>query len=334
MPEYRSVLLITLLFCLGDSVLFSQDPQGTNVRDVVWIRQFPSEKTSDDQSFFQKMNNFIFGKKAQLLMNPVSSINDEYGNIWVLNQGNGSIVKITEEKKSISTMLINKSGSYPSLVSICSVPGKGVLFTDSYLNGVFLVSPDDQISSFTDFDSLQQPTGIAYNRKTNEVWITETGAHRVSIFSADGAQIKSLGGRGTGPGLFNFPTHIWIDPDGTAYIVDAMNFRIQIFSETGNYISGFGEAGNVSGSMARPKGIACDSKGNIYVADALFNNVQIFDKKGRFLYYFGEQGQSREQFWMPSGIYIDNMDNIYISDSYNNRVQVFQAVIKGESDEN
>ena len=67
-------------------------------------------------------------------------------------------------------------------------------------------------------------------------WIVETGAHRISCFNREGQLISVLGGRGTGPGRFNFPTFIWIDRQGQVYVVDSMNHRIQIFDPEGDFL--------------------------------------------------------------------------------------------------
>jgi len=84
----------------------------------------------------------------------------------------------------------------------------------------------------------------------------ETGAHRISVLNRKGEIIKRTGSRGNGPGEFNFPTFIWIDKLGNAYVVDSMNFRIQIFNKNGEFVSAFGEIGDATGYFARPKGIA------------------------------------------------------------------------------
>ncbi|MDA3821881.1 MAG: 6-bladed beta-propeller [Bacteroidales bacterium] len=321
-----------LLFALWHTALSAQDPFVENLDkgSVEWVGQYPSN-IGAKKTFLQKVDRIVFGNKPSLINTPVCALIDGNGSMWILNQGNGIITRIHDSKTS--ELKAKNLPHFPSLVSACLLPDQRILITDSYLNAVFLISENgDEIDRFIPLDSLQQPTGIAYSYSNEQIWILETAAHRVSVFSLSGKYIKSFGGRGIEPGKFNFPTHIWIDKKGTAYIVDAMNFRIQLFTADGEFISAFGIQGTASGSLARPKGIATDSYGNIYVADALFNSVQVFNKEGALLHYFGIQGSEQGQFWMPAGLYIDDKDYIYVSDSYNNRIQIFQYLPK-ESDE-
>lgn len=256
---------------------------------------------------------------------PVSVVAATPADFMVFDQGSETIFQVQKNKVEIPRPVKKKENYFTSLVGSCALPGNDILFTDSRLNDVFRLSADrKKLDIFNDTQHLQQPTGIAYSAVNDEVWVVETGAHRITVFNAKGERVKTIGSRGDEKGQFNFPTAICIDKNGDAYVIDALNFRVQIFDRNGTFISMFGEAGDATGSFARPKGIATDSYGNIYITDALFHVVQIFDRAGNFLYSFGKQGREKEDFWMPSGIYIDSKNYIYIADSYNSRVQIFQ----------
>lgn len=319
------VLAILLTFPLGIQAQNKADWSGPETGTVRWMTQYPSLEKSH-KSILQRLDELVFGSNTPGMTNPVSVVLDDDQNTWVLNQGDGAVSRIGAKKSfDIKT---RKEGPFPSLVSACVVRDQGIVFTDSYLGKAFLLAPEtNQIRIFNHSDSLLQPTGIAYSEVNDQVWIVETAAHRISVYDSDGSFQKSIGERGNEGGQFNFPTHLWIDKLGVAYVVDAMNFRIQIFDSNGEFVTQFGKQGNTSGSLARPKGIATDSRSNIYVADALFNTIQIFNKQGDFLYYFGSRGSEMSEFWMPSGIYIDEKDYIYVADSYNNRIQVFELLI-------
>ena len=328
----RILPFIILLLIFSSTSLHSQDVRRSasriNQQDELteWVAQYPDLEASKKKGFLRKVEDLVLGKKPDFIVKPVGVCVDSEDKVWILSQETGLVLKIiNNEIHSGLGKSFKKNIYYPSLVSLCKLPGKGVLFTDSYLNLLMLIDEDQGSSRiFNEQVALEQPTGVAYSKPTDQVWVIETRAHKISVFSSGGDYLKSIGGRGTEPGQFNFPTHLWIDHDGRAYVVDAMNFRVQIFSKEGEFISAFGKAGDATGSMARPKGIACDSKGNIYVADALFNTVQVFNDQGDFLYYFGSQGADKGQFWMPAGLFIDQKDRIYVSDSFNNRVQVFK----------
>jgi sugar lactone lactonase YvrE len=293
---------------------------------ITWIGQFPpigenNRKSNIANRFF----DFLFGKRKPVLIRPFSVLAHHPDTIWVLDQGSKTIAFVEKEASKITQLTRKKSAGFPSLVGICTTGDGEILFTDSQLNTIFFVTRDRKSPRvLNDSLSLQRPTGIAYSIKTNEVWVVETDAHRISVLNRKGELLKSVGRRGTAPGEFNFPTFIWIDRAGIVYVVDSMNFRVQIFKENGEIQSVFGESGDATGYFAMPKGIATDSQGHIYAVDALFHTVQVFDNQGIFLLNFGKQGRDKGEFWLPAGIYIDEADRIYVADSYNARIQVFQ----------
>lgn len=294
-----------------------------------WIGSLPDVQSSGKIGFFERVFNFITGHEPVVLNNPVYVYAKSKDNYLIVNQGNGNIVQFMNNELKVLSPFNKENSYFPSLVCLCPFLNEGLLFTDSKLNKIFLLSSDGKnIRSFNDILSLNRPTGIAWSTTKDEIWVVETGSHRISVLNRSGVLKRTIGRRGTGNLEFNFPTYIWIDSAGKIYIVDSMNFRVQVLSSDGEFITSFGKQGDVTGSFARPRGIATDSNGNIYVIDALFNAIQIFDQSGNLLYYFGSQGTGKYQFWMPSGIFIDKNDFIYVSDSYNSRIQVFQLVKK------
>jgi len=326
------VLLISvvLLFALQNSQ--AQDSTYVDLLDfnatnsVNWVNQIPSLKGETKKSNKGWFKRLLLGKSdITTLQKPVGMIGFDHADCIIFDQGNGTIFIAEDNKLEIPKFLRKDETYYPSLVGACMLPDQRILFTDSKLNKIFSFSADrKQVTELNSTLELTQPTGIAFNNSTNQVWVVETGLHRITILDPFGNFYKTIGTRGTGKAEFNFPTSIWIDKNGLAYVVDALNYRIQIFDAEGHFISMFGENGNGTGYLASPKGIATDSHGNIYIVDALFHGVQIFDAQGNYLYQFGTQGSDPREFWMPSGIYIDAKDHIYVADSYNSRIQVFE----------
>ena len=292
---------------------------------IRWVGYIPGEKTNT--GIFRRALNLITGPPLAELNNPVNLYASDPQSCWIINQGDGKVVEYRDGSLATIPAFRRESAFMPSLVGICGSLPEGMLVSDSRLNSVYLVEWEGrQYRKFNGADDLNRPTGIAYSLNNDEIWVVETGSHRITVLDRRGVRIRVLGKRGNGPLEFNYPTYIWIDTEGKVYIVDSMNYRVQVLNSKGEFITAFGRQGNVTGSFARPRGIATDSEGNIYIVDGLANVVQIFDISGQLLHYFGSQGQGRYQFWMPSGIFIDQNDYIYISDSYNSRIQIFQAV--------
>jgi len=314
-----------ILFLMAGLLLRAQLPLAgeKDTYTVRWISEYPAGRKEQKKSLGQQMSAVVLGKKPNTLVKPFGIVGSSPTEFWILDQGSGSIIHVSDGNgKEIRSMQRSKQ-LFPSLVGICAGAGQELYFTDSKLNLVYRIDRDKAFR-FTKNHVLSQPTGIAYHPLTDQLWVTETAAHSISVFNRDGTLWRTIGHRGTAYGNFNFPTFLWIDADGKVYVVDSMNFRIQVLNSEGEFIRCFGAHGDASGHLARPKGVATDRFGNIYVADALFHVVQIFDPEGNFLYSFGSQGQGEGEFWMPAGIFVDDKDHIYVTDSYNSRIQIFK----------
>jgi sugar lactone lactonase YvrE len=171
-------------------------------------------------------------------------------------------------------------------------------------------------------EDLDRPVALTYRVESGELYVVDVTAHSIKVLDRNGGLLRIIGGRGAGPGEFNYPCALAADAAGL-WVVDTGNQRIQQLSWEGVPIAAFGRAGDAPGDLALPKGVALDSNGHVYAVDARFENVQVFDRSGRLLLAFGEEGTGPGAFWLPSGIHIDATDRIWICDSYNRRIQVF-----------
>ncbi len=75
---------------------------------------------------------------------------------------------------------------------------------------------------------LRSPWGVAVGG-AGDVYVTDTGNHRVEKFDREGNFITQWGGFGKGDGQFNFPYGIAIDARGSVFVVDSCNTRVQQF---------------------------------------------------------------------------------------------------------
>jgi len=301
----------------GNNATLTATPSFT----VQWTGQFASTKDfRRNTGFAARLLHLMLGTEVSALQRPVAVWPDTDGLMRVLDQGHRALIIINNQKQTLKSV-----SPFPSPVSLCTMDGQKLLFTDSRQNRIYIQEKPDQLPRILNKSlHLNRPTGIAFLKQKQQIWVVETASHRIAVLDTSGRLIRHIGQRGSAAGEFNFPTFIWIDQSGTVFVVDAMNFRVQILNSDGTPRFMFGEAGDASGYFARPKGIATDSYGHIYVADALFHTVQIFDQQGRYLDHFGRQGTGQGDFWMPNGIFIDPADHIYVADSYNARIQIFK----------
>src|SRR6185312_8630764 len=108
-----------------------------------------------------------------------------------------------------------------------------------------------------------------------DVYVSEEGNDRVSVFSAQGGFILAFGYR--------------VDPLTEANFCTAesgcqagSNLRIpedpEVFSQEGP-----------EGALRAPTGVAVDASGRVYVAESGNDRVSVFGPLGEFLYAFGRE---------------------------------------------
>lgn len=237
--------------------------------------------------------------------------------VYVADTVGGAIHIYDVERSTYTSIKVNGE----SLIGIGLV-GNRIVVTDSASGRVLCLDPKGHpLWTLGPRQGFERPTGVV--AAADRIYVVDTMKHRVTIVSAAGAIIGTFGGRGAGPGQFNFPTNIARAGDGRLFVTDTMNFRVQVFDEDGRFLRQFGRLGDGSGDFEKPKGIAVDSAGHVYVVEALNDVVQIFDDAGRLLLAFGGSGAGEGQLWLPSGIAIVN-DVVYVADSANRRVQMFE----------
>jgi DNA-binding beta-propeller fold protein YncE len=130
-----------------------------------------------------------------------------------------------------------------------------------------------------------------------------------------------VAGDQTGPGQFDSPFGVAVDPDGSIYVADTGNQRIQKLAPTGEPLAQWGGKGKDPGQFARPEGVAVDGEGNVYVADTENHRIQKLSPAGESLAQWGSLGHGPGQFQSPSGVAVDGEGNLYVADIYNRRVQ-------------
>jgi DNA-binding beta-propeller fold protein YncE len=276
------------------------------------------------QSGFRRLANWISGatKGNENLAKPFGAAFDDSGNLCLTDTGANTVSCYDERKKEWRQW--DRAGNlrFSSPVAVAK-KGKTLFVADSGLGAVVAFDTDGKLLFRIDHD-LERPSGLAI--RGEQLWVADSQRHCVVVFDLRGKLVSEFGRRGTGPGEFNFPTHLAIDTDGRLYVTDSMNNRVQIFDGTGRFESQIGRAGDGPGCFSRPKGVAVDTFGHVYVVDALFGNIQVFDRTGRLLLDLGGPGADAGEFSLPNGIAIAPDNRIFVADSYNHRVQVLKYV--------
>ena len=139
-------------------------------------------------------------------------------------------------------------------------------------------------------------------------------------FNKDGRYIKEWGKTGSGPGEFNQPHALDIDPQGRIFVADRSNNRLQIFDQEGNYIDSWKQFGRPSGLFIAPDGtlLVTDSQTNEKTNPGAIRGIfigNIRDAKVTAVIPDPEVAtQNNSNISGASGIAVDAMGSVYAAD--------------------
>jgi len=296
--------------------------------------------------------------KAQLAL-PWDAAEDAEGNLYIVDQGNNRILKVTSPAYSSSATISVYAGNGRTgscvqqtapLPPICT--GDGGAATSASLNGPSSVAFD--------------PNGNMYIADSNNLVIREVNTSGViSTVAGNGGSCHPITSSCGDNGLptsasFAFPLNITFDLSGNLYISDWQGYKIRKVVPSGGSIANgtittiagtgvSGKAGNngpaIKANLDHPAGLAVDSAANVYISDQYNGEVrQVVVTPnantcpgvvaGDICQWALNQdaklsgdGLPRLQgsMWNPLELVIDPSNNVYISGGNNNVVQRISA---------
>lgn len=170
---------------------------------------------------------------------------------------------------------------------------------------------------------LKEPSGVAVNEATGDVYVVDKGDNRVEWFSPTGTYLGQFDGGATPAGSFSAPEGIAIDDStnlsdpsaGDVYVVDTGHDVIDKFSSTGEYLGQLPAAGSAN----ELDGVGVDTAGEVWVYQSTFQssiqvasfndepaNAPIAVREPSFIGVAGNIG------FALSGFAVDSQDNFYL----------------------
>lgn len=308
---------------------------------------------------------------------PLDVAVDGSGNLYIADQTNNRIRKVTAATGKISTVagtgVPGSSGDGGMATSArlfspvaVAVDGSGNLYISDQLNQrirkvtvatgiISTVAGTGILGSSGDGGAatsarLSSPSDIAIDGSGN-LYIADTGNNRIRKVTTATGFISTVAGTGvpgssgdggaaTNARLFS-PVDIAIDGSNNFYIADQLNQRIRKVTAATGFIStvaGTGTLGSSgdggSATSARlnfPTAVVLDGGGNLYIADAGNNRIRKVTAATNIISTVagtGVPGSSGDggaatsaRLFLPSGLFMSG-GNLYIADASNNRIRL------------
>lgn len=293
---------------------------------------------------------------------PSGMVIDDAGNIYVADQKNHSIRKITPsgivstyagtgEPGAINGYRQEAAFNQPYGLAFDAL---GNLYVGDVANhAIRKISVDGQVTTLAggrkgysdregSFAMFDHPHGVAVDSKNN-VYVADSYNNRIRMVAPDG-MVSTIAGSGNDGFVdghahdaeFYVPIGIAVDPEGNILVGDEGNSSIRKISYNGTVstLAGNGKFSFADGvgenaTFNAPGAVALDSAGNLYVADYLNNCIRRVSPSGEVRKIAGDlskgfaDGEPEEaQFYYPFGIAVSATGQIYVGDHYNHRIRV------------
>ncbi|TRY81167.1 hypothetical protein TCAL_09283 [Tigriopus californicus] len=186
------------------------------------------------------------GDGAGFLQEPCGLALDKEGNIYIADSGNNRVQKVNAKGQPL-------------------IMFGGALEKDVFDKDVWV-------------PSLNHPEDININFASTIVVVADTGNHRVKLFDLNGEILHDIGMKGSGHGMFEFPTCAVFHPLSNVILVgDSENHRIQAFNEAGKYLKSYNGHKQIS-NIATSNIAASNVHQNITLISCSFDNFVIVAK--------------------------------------------------------
>jgi DNA-binding beta-propeller fold protein YncE len=196
---------------------------------------------------------------------------DETSNLFVADFGGNSLLRLTLSGTLISSWTVTApTGVAAAGGFVYVLSGDAVI---KYTTAGGLVTSWGTTGSGA--GQFNGPRGVSVDIGGN-VYVTDTGNHRIQKFTTSGTYVTQWGSSGSGDGQFSSPQGVTADRFGHVIVADTGNNRLQAFTYSGSFLSKWGTLGGGNAQFDTPNGVATSFSGLVYALDGGNKRVQEF----------------------------------------------------------
>ena len=211
-----------------------------------------------------------------LVDNPTAVVVSKNGYLYVTDHCRNVVKKISLTGELLSELGSKGNGKnqfdYP--LGLLLLQSELLFICDSHNARVQVVKDDQFCYSFGQNGKhpgyFNQPNDLTSNTTEDQIFITDSGNHRIQVFSPCGQFLKVFGNKFYAQHVLRWPTGIFYTPDGHLLVSSSGNNRVLIFDEDGQFVSA------IEGTFAQPIGVVMKRNGRIVVAGDFSNNLVVF----------------------------------------------------------
>ena len=179
--------------------------------------------------------NFSQYTEGQNVIVPGKLYIDKSGNLYMIDRGNGQVVKLNSKGNFISILNgMKDSHLQGEQFADLEITKDSTLYLLSHVGTAVYVfdSQNHLIRNFGEHGNLDMnvsfPTGLAIGPK-GRIWIVDNFQNRLKVFSPEGEYLFQLGVTGKGDGQFYFPVDLTFDDQNHLYVLEKGTNRVQVF---------------------------------------------------------------------------------------------------------
>ena len=263
---------------------------------------------------------------------PAGAATDSQGNVYVADQFNCTIRKVTPAGTNWVVSTIAGSAGVFDLQD-----GANSYAFFNFPAGIAVDPSGNLFVADTGNNAIRKVTPLAGT--TN--WVVTTIAGMADYGFADGTNSTAR---------FNGPAGIAVDANGNVFVADqynnsirkitpvagTTNWSVTTIAGQGPDTNGVADGTNTAAQFSSPTGVAADTNGHLFVADQANNEIRKMTSLGTNWIVttiaghnsvkagsagFVDGTNTAAQFNGPAGVAVDTSDNIYVADQTNNAIR-------------